>query len=62
MDFFADVGEALRPYKDSITSSNDNYRNVELKEGDVVYVDKPYTGTDKKGYREGAMPRKRSCR
>jgi hypothetical protein len=43
---------ALVPYADRLSTTETDYREVELRPGDVVYADIPYENTDKRGYGE----------
>ena len=43
---------ALKPYADRLSTTETDYREVELRPDDVVYADIPYENTDKRGYGE----------
>ena len=43
---------ALKPYADRVSTTETDYRDVQLQPGDVVYADIPYEKTDRRGYGE----------
>lgn len=44
--------ESLGEYRNKITSSADDYQNVPVQEGDVLYADIPYAGTGNTSYKK----------
>lgn len=47
------LGE-LKPEAGKIATKTGSYKDVKLKQGDVVYADLPYEGTDTRGYGNGS--------